>query len=120
MIFSLCNSSVFLGRQVSVCPSAKSGKQNPSVTPICIAKKTESNPPIGRREAASLAIVASGFLFGPRDATAKSKYGTVADKGQGDCFPVCDAGNKENGDKEYKQMMELIEARKKEAAATKK
>ena len=43
----------------------------------------------------------------------KTDIKTSAEKGMGDCYPICKAGGKENGDAEYAAMMAMIEANKK-------
>ena len=58
------------------------------------------------------------FLFADAaNAKAKSNVRDSAEKGSGDCYPVCDAGTKAKGDAEMAKMMAIIEARKKEAVS---
>eukprot|EP00240_Pyramimonas_obovata_P010665 CAMPEP_0118922164 /NCGR_PEP_ID=MMETSP1169-20130426/1183_1 /TAXON_ID=36882 /ORGANISM="Pyramimonas obovata, Strain CCMP722" /LENGTH=129 /DNA_ID=CAMNT_0006862993 /DNA_START=74 /DNA_END=463 /DNA_ORIENTATION=- len=72
-----------------------------------------------RREALMMTAASlPGLLFFAEAASAKGKSGIrdSAEKGAGDCYPVCDAGTKAKGDAEMAKMMAIIEARKKEAA----
>lgn len=69
------------------------------------------------RHLISLGLHDSGLLSAPYAALAGTKTGAAADKGVGDCYPVCNAGGKEARDKEYEEMMAMIAANKKKAAA---
>eukprot|EP00241_Pyramimonas_parkeae_P009350 CAMPEP_0114255036 /NCGR_PEP_ID=MMETSP0058-20121206/17331_1 /TAXON_ID=36894 /ORGANISM="Pyramimonas parkeae, CCMP726" /LENGTH=145 /DNA_ID=CAMNT_0001369361 /DNA_START=70 /DNA_END=507 /DNA_ORIENTATION=+ len=83
-----------------------------SATSVSATKKS------ARREAiCALAILVPGLLSAPYAALAGTKTGAAADKGVGDCYPVCNAGGKEARDKEYEEMMAMIAANKKKAAA---
>ena len=59
--------------------------------------------------------VCAGLLWSPAAMAAEKKEDikASAEKGAGDCYPICKAGGKENGDAEYAAMMAMIEANKK-------
>jgi hypothetical protein len=67
----------------------------------------------------SRAIAGISFSAEAQAATRKEpSKKEAAESGAGDCYPICKAGAKANGDAEFAKMMALIEARNKEAVST--